>query len=31
MQRKYETEATFLGFSLSQPQWNGHVGKGQDQ
>jgi hypothetical protein len=25
------TETTFRGFSSSQPQWNGHVGWGQDQ
>jgi hypothetical protein len=25
IQRKCRTETTFLGFSLSQPQWNGQV------
>jgi hypothetical protein len=30
-QRKCRTKTTFLSFSLSRPQWNGHVGRGQDQ
>jgi hypothetical protein len=30
MQRKCGTVTTFLGFSLSQPQWNRQVGRGQD-
>jgi hypothetical protein len=31
MQRKCRTETTFLRFSLSQPQWNGQVSRGQDR
>jgi hypothetical protein len=31
MQRKCGTETIFISFTLSQPQWNGQVGRGQDQ